>query len=417
MKRVIAAILISIFVCLPCYFAIARQETAYTNSSLAKNVPSKILVLSKVLEALGKISDPKAKDVLIQGLKSKEFFIRASAAEALGRLKDKEAIASLKNLVSDENYLVQIITTRALIELGQKDMEGALLNFLNSEKPEIRANAIEQLGSFGDKYMFRLVKVLLEDKDYLVRVKAIEQLAKNKFNPAADVIRKAAKEENSQIRQAACFALGQIGDKKDIPLLKERLSDKDTSVRAATKVALYLLGERKSLIKLLWQDAESKDPSLRTSSYLVLANLKDINILPVLLKEVVAEKNQGFVRLMAARSLTILKPHVSELADEALIKSKNKPLSSENLGFNYKVSGKDLVLIFIEALDDGKNPLHEDAPLILKELKEEISLPALRETLFQNDPDLVAAVAYALGEFRDKDAVGDLIQIANQYGF
>lgn len=416
MKRVALATIIFLFMCLSYSILMAGEgkgESAY----------SKVLVSSKVLEALGKISAPQAKEVLIEGLKSKEFYIRAHSAEALGRLKDKDAATLLKGLVSDENYLVRIYATAALVELGDSSMEKPLLDFLNSNKPEIKANAVEKLGDFGNKYLPMIIEELSKDNSYLVRVKAIEQLGRNKFNSAISLVRNATKEENAQVRQVACFALGKIGDKEDEPLLETKLKDQDASVRAAAKEALSLLEEKHGaltegpLIELIWQDVENKDPLLRASSYLALANLKDIKILPILLKEVINPQTESFLRLMSARALMSLKPHISDLVGKALTRSKTSILSLENLEFAYKVNGKDLLTIMIEALKNEKDHLHQDAPLILLELREKSSFPALREALFQDDPNIVASAAYALGELQDKDAVSDLIKVSKQYGF
>ncbi|MGE5197474.1 MAG: HEAT repeat domain-containing protein, partial [Deltaproteobacteria bacterium] len=69
----------------------------------------KILVSTMIVDALGKIGDPKCVKSIIEVLKSNEFFIKSYAARALGRLGDKEAMPALKNaVVNDKNYLVQI---------------------------------------------------------------------------------------------------------------------------------------------------------------------------------------------------------------------------------------------------------------------------------------------------------------------
>jgi hypothetical protein len=81
----------------------------------------------------------------------------------------------------------------------------------------------------------------------------------------------------------------------------------------------------------------------------------------------------------------------------------------------YRINGA--LEIFIQALGDAKDPLYNDAPLVLKELNDPAVLPALREALSTNDPDMVAACAFALGEFRDTQAVVLLMKTCKNYSF
>lgn len=417
MKKILVSAAIFVFACLFYSYLLAQQEADYSNSNTDKTY-SKILVCSSVFEALGKISDPQAKDILIKGLNSKEFFIRACAIEALGRLNYKEAIPLIKKLVNDENYLARIKAIVVLMQMGEPGMEELLISFLNDQDPAIRATTVGHLGCLGlvSKYSSKLFEILLKDKNNSVREGIILSLGQDKYNPAADYIRKALEDVEAGVRQAACRAVSQIDGQKAIPLLLEKLRDKDVMVRAAAKEALGLLGEQ-SIIKLCWQDIEDKDSLLRGSSYSVLANFQDISLLPVLLKETVASENTPFVRQTAAAALMTLKPYVSEIINKALLKSKINNLPLDNLDVSYKVNGNSLELIFTEALKDEKNPLHHDAASILGVLNARMCLPALREALFEKDPDIVASVAYVLGNFQDKDAVNYLIKVCEQYGF
>lgn len=389
----------------------------YTPVAGAQIKPSRIFVCSEVIMALGKIGgEPEVKDILIKALTDKEFFIRAYAAQALGYLNEKDALPMLRKLTEDANYFVRIIATTALLRLDGIG-EDALLNFLEDKKPQIRGNAVEQLGTFGDRYSSIIFHVLLKDSSDFVRTKALAVLGGNKFKQAADYSVQALEDKNPQVRQAACFALGEIGYTKAIPQLKKRLKDKDIRVRTSAKGALALLGD-KSVINLLWQDIKAKEELLRGSSYTALANLKKIDVLPVLLKEIVAPGNSTFLRMQAAKALMILKPYVSGLLDKRLARPKNYVLSSENLeiSFSYRVNGQSLTSILISAVTDTKDPLHKDAPFIIRELQEKACLPVLRQALLLDDPDMVAAAASALGEMRDKDAVKQLIEVCRKYG-
>lgn len=429
MKK-ISTIMLALFFCLLFFYA-SLFALRQVNKPVKPHPDSKcarIVVCSKVLEALGRIGDPRMKDVLISGFKNKEFLIRASAAEALSRLSDKKTIPLLKESIEDENYMIRILVTKALLNLGEPDMENKLLDFLNSNKASVRAAVVEQLGQFKDKYLPRLAQVLSNDNSDLVRLRAIQQLGINRFNPAIPLIEEALKDPNPQIRQVACIAMGQIGDNKTFPFVIERLSDKEAIVRAAAKEGVTMFkpekkelarvsvdkGEKENgLLILLRKDLDNKDSILRVSSFVGLANLKDVTILPLLLKEVVFPGNTTFVKKGAARALRILKPHVVCLLDEL---AKSNIISSQNLELNYKADGKNLLSLIINALEDGANPLHSDSVFILGELKDEASLPALRRALSQEDPDIVANAAYVLGLFQDKEAVPYLINVCNSYG-
>lgn len=427
MKRILALTLaISLCLLFSVNSLFARQQESSPKKLKPDSKYNRILVCAKALEALGRIGDPRMKEVLIRGLKSEEFFIRASAVEALSRLDDKETIPLLKNSLKDENYLVRILAVKALLIFGETGMEEKLLGFLNDNDPTVRAVAVEQLGQFKGKYMSRLVEVLLKDSSYTVRLRTIQQLGINRFNPATPIIEQASGDPNPQIRQAACIALGRIGDERSTSLLKERLGDSEVIVRAAAKEALSLLSMSKEkgragvavadqFVKLLWKDVTSKDQLLKASSLIGLANKRQVNILPVLLKEVVNPQNSTLVKVAAARALRVLKPAVSSLLDD-IVRPKLTVISSQNLELEYKVGGKNLLALIITALKDDKNPLHADSVFILGGLKNEACLPELRQALFQDNPDIAANVAYVLGQFQDKEAVTSLIKLCNSYG-
>ncbi|MFH0739106.1 MAG: HEAT repeat domain-containing protein [Candidatus Omnitrophota bacterium] len=428
MKRTLV-LTISAFLCVslvsrPNIFA--QMKEAHLARPQAENKYSRIIVCSKALEALGKIGDPSAQEIINRGLKSKEFLICVSAVGALGRLGDKTAVPELKALLRNENYLIKIMATKVLLKLGEQEMEGQLLDFLNNKEPAVRAAAVEQLGEFKSKYMNRLMKVLCEDDSYLVRLRAIQQLGINRYNPATALIEKALKDPNPYIRQAACIAMGQIGDKNTRRFVLARLNDAEVVVRSGAKEGLSLFKDKElgsgfagsasnQLTKIFWKDLESDDPGLKVSSFVALASFKDIKILPVLLKEITNPLSQTMVKKGAARALRILKPYISKIFDETL-KSKSAAVSSESLELTYRVKGKSLLSLFIAALKNNKDPLHADSVFVLGELKEESSLPELRQALSQDNPEIVANVAYVLGQFQDKEAVSYLIKLCKDYG-
>ena len=396
-----------------------KAEAEEVDTTQVNDKYAKILVTSKVVEALGMIGGPEASDLLIQALKSEEFFIRANAAQALGRIREKESIPLLKKLINDENYLARIFALVALIDLGQEDEKETLAALLEDEDPAVRATAVGQVAQMDARFPPVLNEMLLKEKDDSVRIALISQLGSIKFKLALLYIRKALEDENSDVRVAACEAVANFGDKESLPQLSARLSDENVSVRAAAISALSRLGDS-SLIEDLQKAiedetfVEDEDPVFVAARYVALANSGKIEILPALLKEVVGSES-SFIRRKAARALVLLKPYLLKVVRRSLKESDNISLLN-NLQFSYKIEGVSPVVIFTQALKDKDDPLYEDAPIILMSLGGKLALPALRNALLEDDPELVATSAYVLGMMQDKDAISYLLRVFKKYG-
>ncbi|MFH1578203.1 MAG: HEAT repeat domain-containing protein [Candidatus Omnitrophota bacterium] len=393
------------------------------DSDPAIDTYSKILVSSTVVEALGKLGDASVRDVLIKALESDQFFIRVSAIKALGAIKDKGSIFLLKEQLADKNYLVRIAAAVALIDLGDKDAEKLLFLFLKDQDSAVRASTVNQVGRLGEHFLVILHEMLLKETDDLVRISLIEQLGGNGYKPALSYVRQALNDKNAKIRRAACTAIGSFDDRESIPQLFERLDDESNAVRATATMVLSQFGEALEIkIPSLYPEekqAEETDSLLIAAFYIAAANLGKLEFLPVLLEEIIAPGNPMIIRKEAARALAILKPHISRIIKDAVGEAEKLHDISllGNLQFEYQVNGKSLVLIFINAIKDKQSPLYQDAPLVLNELKDERALPALREALLQDDdPDMVAAAAYALGALGDKNAIRYLIEVFKKYG-
>jgi HEAT repeat protein len=394
---------------------------------------SKILVCTMIFDALGKIGDPSSVPLLTKGLNSQEFFIRAYAAQALGMVGDKTTVPLLLKLVDDKNYLVRVSAVKSLIKLGDSGMKAKLIEYLKSEDAAVRAAAVSHLGELDNATFVPVMQQLIQsEKDPVVRSKAVKQMAKSMeaflasspaakgpageaVSPLVEAARRSLDDPNWQMRQAGCVALGGLEDKKSIPLLIERLGDESPYVRAAAKEALAKLGET-SLIKFFWQDIDDKDILLKASSFLALAYLKDTTVIPVLLKESVAPGEEPLVRKVAVQALVMFEPELSQSLGASLAASHpDSGILADTFRVTYRISGRTLAEIYVKALADPGDPLHNDAPLVLRELNDPTVFPALREALATDDPDMVAACAFALGELHDTQATGILISTCKKY--
>jgi HEAT repeat protein len=71
-----------------------------------------------VVQALGKIGDPRAIDPLIGALSDTDLELRKAAAKALGKIGDPVAIDPLKKTLLENSTLAELVISEALDEIG-----------------------------------------------------------------------------------------------------------------------------------------------------------------------------------------------------------------------------------------------------------------------------------------------------------
>lgn len=145
-------------------------------------------VRQEVVEALGKLRDPRTLGPLIHALQDEQDAVRTSAADALAKLGDKRAIEPLIALLSDEHWLVRIRALSALRKLGGLSMFDYVVGALDDHDPKVREAAIGALGELQD-----------------TRVQ--------------DILLGALKDPDSCVRSTAILILGKIGDERALPAL------------------------------------------------------------------------------------------------------------------------------------------------------------------------------------------------------
>lgn len=158
-----------------------------------------------VIEALGKLRDPRAVDPLIKALQDETSIVRGRAAAALAQIGDDHAIGPLTALLADAEWSVRVRAISALGQLGSQSVFALLVDALKDQEPRVRNAIVLVLGKLQDE---RLVDILL------------------------DVL----SDPDGRVRAAAASMLGQRGDERALPALYW-MQQNDTGYAGANKVS------------------------------------------------------------------------------------------------------------------------------------------------------------------------------------
>jgi hypothetical protein len=158
-----------------------------------------------VVEALGRIRDPRCVDPLLACLDDESNEVRWVTAIALGEIEDPKAIGSLSRLLRDPDKYVRYGAAFALTRIGWKpnDQTERALYFLGLEEwkvlKEIGIPSIPALSS------------AMKDRDVNVRLKVLETLGDLRCNEAEPIVLKALSDGNSDVRWRAVLTSQKIG--------------------------------------------------------------------------------------------------------------------------------------------------------------------------------------------------------------
>jgi HEAT repeat protein len=215
-------------------------------------------VRRNVCEALARIGDSRALNVMLEAVKDRDWLLRSRAAEALGKFKPvtDETFNALTALMKDEDKLVRTSACESLRDIGDARALGTMLEATKDQEWDVRVRAAEALGKFkpvtGDAVT--ALTALLKDEDECVRFGACESLGSTGDARALDAILKVAKEGDSEMRRHAANALAEfkpVADKA-VDALIALLKDKDDRVREDAIICLGKMGPeaRKALPEL-----------------------------------------------------------------------------------------------------------------------------------------------------------------------
>ncbi|MFC1667632.1 HEAT repeat domain-containing protein [Candidatus Omnitrophota bacterium] len=152
------------------------------------------LLKREAIEALGKLRNPDATNILVVYLKDKDARLSTMAVNALGMIKNQKAVDPLIQVLK-EKRTNKAAAAYVLGELGDLKAVEPLIESLMQKSSELRQNAILSLKKLRDK---RAIEPLL-------------QIVKNDFY-------------NYNVRIKAVLALGEMGGQESVEVLEDILT-------------------------------------------------------------------------------------------------------------------------------------------------------------------------------------------------
>jgi len=158
-----------------------------------------------VIEALGKIRDPRAVDPLIACLRDDSNEVRWVAAIALGEIEDPRANEPLLQALKDPDKYVRYGAAFALTRIGWKprDQVERALYFVGLQEWKV-------LREIGEPSIPALANVM-RDRDVDVRLKVLDTLGTLRNREAEPIILKALSDSDSDVRWRAVLTSQKIG--------------------------------------------------------------------------------------------------------------------------------------------------------------------------------------------------------------
>lgn len=329
-------------------------------------------------QALGFLEDPQAVPALIKALEDNDRYVRKSAAEALGRLGDARAVPALIEALKDSNWDVQESVTEALEQLGDARAVPVLIQALKGSAWDVRRYVAEILKRLNDpRTVHPLVKALKNSKMNVAH--ALGQLGDARAVPP---LIKMLQDSDQDVQGSAVKALGMLGKAAIQPLI-EALQANDWYMQRSAVEALGQLGE--AAVPALIEMLQGSDRNLQTIAAEALGQLGDMRAIPPLI-EALKEGDQDVQRI-AAEALGQLGDVLAVPALIEMLKEGDRNVQ-RNASKAVEQSGDDADPLLIEMLQNRDRDVRKSIAEALGQLGDARAVPALVEMLKDRDRDV-----------------------------
>jgi HEAT repeat protein len=354
-----------------------------------------------VAMTLGRLKDPRAKDVLFEMLSQnvadeQSHVIYTNAFNSIGALRDEDSFDRLVAMLGDKRPGVRGGAARAIGLMRNQRAVEHLLPMLDDAVASVRTEAAQSLGILKAAAAVDPLVELLGDPNSEVRTIAARSLSRIGESRAADALAGVTDHEDFELRTAAGLALVTLGDERGPAVFAGCLADADARRReqAATAVAIYdfYYPPNKRILPTL--AAALDDPSIRVRLYAALAvgRIGGDAAIDALLSRLSDSENigsilQGLAATKNKRALAAIAEHVNH-ADERI-----RCVSIGEIGQSGDV---EYAAVIVRHLSDPSPDVRLAAIKALTSLNAAIAFPQLKAAQSDDDPRVAFYAARAL---------------------
>ncbi len=346
-----------------------------TNSLIAIQDPSVSRLLLKNLskvkkhrleknaaEILGELPVSGAEEYLLSLPEHPDRISRIAGITALGKIRSQRASPLLlKSLETGEKEMLKHIS-EALIRIDSPDAVEPLCALLTKKIPLIAMTSADILSKLSAESIPERVYARFES-DPSINELATYVLGRKKYEKALPLIRKRLKDPGQSGQDEMARALGWMGDRESVPLL---ISIAERKSRHGSAGAIWSLGQIKAreAVPVLLKLLDQRDPQLTPRIISALGNIRDRGTAGPLIR-LYYETGRGYSLLIADALGNIGGPEVIEFVKDN-IDSDDKDRKRAGGHALSQMRDKAFVPYFITLLDHKDRLIREYAMRALR---------------------------------------------------
>ena len=197
-------------------------------------------------------------------------------------------IHNLVTLGEASSWQARVKAVRDLGRKGSSHVVGELIEKLDDPSAAVREEAVQALGRIGSADAVDALLQRLEDPESDLSVQVARALRKARDPRSVDALMRTLDSPDSEIRKESARTLGAIGDQRATGTLLELVRQStNMPLVTASGEALASLGEVAAIHQILPRMREARNPALRTSLAVAVADLlgKPGAFYPILMSE------------------------------------------------------------------------------------------------------------------------------------